>query len=97
VPLPDDLPVIERSAVRLVVLDTQGRLLLFHTPDIDYPELGTWWELPAVASVSTQASCPRCSMPSSTARKSMNHSSSGHNSAVTPASAWCWPKRRPAA
>jgi hypothetical protein len=28
VPLPDDLPVIERSAVRLVVLDAQGLLLL---------------------------------------------------------------------
>jgi 8-oxo-dGTP pyrophosphatase MutT (NUDIX family) len=45
-PLPDDLPVIERSAVRLVVLDIRGKLLLFHTHDIDYPELGTWWELP---------------------------------------------------
>jgi 8-oxo-dGTP pyrophosphatase MutT (NUDIX family) len=172
VPLPDDLPVIERSAVRLVVLDTQGRLLLFRTHDNDYPELGTWWELPgggiepgetyldaairelreetgiiaapsqvgpptwkrrasfkhrqsrhvqdevivtlrlpgpgrastshcawitkrrttsasaggrrrrsaAVASVSTPASCPSCSMPSSTARKSMNRSSFGHDS-----------------
>ena len=43
---PDGLPIIERSAVRLVVLDTRGRLLLFHTRDIDHPALGTWWELP---------------------------------------------------
>lgn len=47
VPLPDDgLPVIERSVVRLVVLDAQGRLLLFHTRDACIPDLGTWWELP---------------------------------------------------
>jgi 8-oxo-dGTP pyrophosphatase MutT (NUDIX family) len=47
VPLPDDgLPVIERSAVRLVVLDAEGKLLLFHTRDLCNPGLGTWWELP---------------------------------------------------
>lgn len=47
VPLPDDgLPVIERSVVRLVVLDTQDTMLLFHTRDLDNPDLGTWWELP---------------------------------------------------
>jgi 8-oxo-dGTP pyrophosphatase MutT (NUDIX family) len=46
VPLPNDLPVIERSAVRLVVLDTQDRVLLFHTHDLDHPDLGSWWELP---------------------------------------------------
>jgi 8-oxo-dGTP pyrophosphatase MutT (NUDIX family) len=47
VPLPDDgLPVIERSAVRLAVLDAEGRLLLFHTRDPCNPDLGTWWELP---------------------------------------------------
>jgi 8-oxo-dGTP pyrophosphatase MutT (NUDIX family) len=47
VPLPDDgLPVIERSAVRLVVLDATGKLLLFHTRDLCNPDLGTWWELP---------------------------------------------------
>jgi 8-oxo-dGTP pyrophosphatase MutT (NUDIX family) len=47
VPLPDDgLPVIERSVVRLVVLDARGRLLLFHTRDPAIPGLGTWWELP---------------------------------------------------
>lgn len=45
-PVPDDLPVIERSVVRLVVLDAQGKLLLFHTRDPDHPSLGTWWELP---------------------------------------------------
>ncbi|MFG1721207.1 NUDIX hydrolase [Micromonospora chalcea] len=44
--LPDDLPVFERSAVRLVVLDATDRLLLFHTRDPDHPDLGVWWELP---------------------------------------------------
>lgn len=44
--LPDDLPVVERDVVRLVVLDAGGRLLLFHTHDPTYPELGRWWELP---------------------------------------------------
>lgn len=44
--LPRDLPVIERRAVRLVVLDTDQRVLLFHTRDPDHPDLGTWWELP---------------------------------------------------
>lgn len=46
VPFPDDLPVIERSAVRLVVLDAQDRVLLLHTHDPDHPDLGSWWELP---------------------------------------------------
>jgi len=41
-----DLPIIERSAVRLVVLDADQRVLLFHTHDPDHPDLGTWWELP---------------------------------------------------
>lgn len=44
--LPGDLPVEHRSAVRLVVLDEHARVLLFHTRSPDYPELGTWWELP---------------------------------------------------
>lgn len=45
--LPDDgLPVIDRSAVRLVVIDDGGKLLLFHTHDLCNPDLGTWWELP---------------------------------------------------
>ena len=44
--LPDDLPVVERDVVRLVVLDRDEKLLLFHTRDLDYPEFGMWWELP---------------------------------------------------
>jgi 8-oxo-dGTP pyrophosphatase MutT (NUDIX family) len=44
--LPRDLPIVERIAVRLVVLDAADRILLFHTHDPTYPELGTWWELP---------------------------------------------------
>lgn len=45
--LPDDgLPVVERDVVRVVVRDAAGRVLLFHTQDPTYPELGTWWELP---------------------------------------------------
>jgi len=44
--LPRDFPVIERSAVRLVVLDGRERVLLFHTHDPDHPDLGRWWELP---------------------------------------------------
>jgi 8-oxo-dGTP pyrophosphatase MutT (NUDIX family) len=46
VELPDDLPVVEREVVRLVVLDARAHVLLFHTRDPTYPELGTWWELP---------------------------------------------------
>jgi 8-oxo-dGTP pyrophosphatase MutT (NUDIX family) len=44
--LPDDLPVVERSAVRLVVLDADGKLLLLRTRDLDHPDLGLWWDLP---------------------------------------------------
>jgi 8-oxo-dGTP pyrophosphatase MutT (NUDIX family) len=44
--LPSDLPVIERNAVRLVMLDARERVLLFHTHDKTLPELGRWWELP---------------------------------------------------
>ena len=44
--IPDDLPRVERHCVRVVVLDAQDRVLLFHTQDPTYPELGTWWELP---------------------------------------------------
>jgi hypothetical protein len=43
---PDDLPVLERRAVRTVVLDLDARVLLFHTRDVDHPDLGQWWELP---------------------------------------------------
>jgi 8-oxo-dGTP pyrophosphatase MutT (NUDIX family) len=44
--LPDTLPLVERRVVRLVVLDTALQVLLFHTHDPTYPELGEWWELP---------------------------------------------------
>jgi 8-oxo-dGTP pyrophosphatase MutT (NUDIX family) len=44
--LPNDLPIFDRSAVRLVVLDAQDKVLLFHTHDPDHPDLGRWWELP---------------------------------------------------
>jgi 8-oxo-dGTP pyrophosphatase MutT (NUDIX family) len=44
--LPDGLPLVERTVVRVVVLDSAGRVLLFHTHDPTYPELGRWWELP---------------------------------------------------
>jgi 8-oxo-dGTP pyrophosphatase MutT (NUDIX family) len=38
--------ILERDAVRAVVLDDAGRLLLFHTRDLTQPGEGTWWELP---------------------------------------------------
>jgi 8-oxo-dGTP pyrophosphatase MutT (NUDIX family) len=44
--LPDDLPVVERDVVRMVVLDVHAHALLFHTRDPTCPELGEWWELP---------------------------------------------------
>ncbi|MBM7785792.1 NUDIX hydrolase [Tenggerimyces flavus] len=44
--LPNDFPVVERTAVRLVLLDAADQLLVFHTHDPNYPELGQWWELP---------------------------------------------------
>lgn len=44
--LPDDLPVVERDVVRVAVRDNVDRILLLHTHDPTYPELGTWWELP---------------------------------------------------
>jgi 8-oxo-dGTP pyrophosphatase MutT (NUDIX family) len=37
---------IERSSVRVVLLDDSGRLLLFRTVDPTMPETGEWWELP---------------------------------------------------
>jgi 8-oxo-dGTP pyrophosphatase MutT (NUDIX family) len=46
VDLPDDRPVERRSAVRLVVLDERGHVLLFYTRNPPLPELGRWWELP---------------------------------------------------
>ena len=44
--LPDDLPVDRRAAVRLVVLDERGQILLFRTRSPEHPEFGLWWELP---------------------------------------------------
>jgi 8-oxo-dGTP pyrophosphatase MutT (NUDIX family) len=44
--LPKDLPIVERDVVRLVVRDTEDKILLFHTREASEPELGTWWELP---------------------------------------------------
>ena len=44
--LPSDLPILERDAVRVVVRDSEDRILLFHTHEITAPELGQWWELP---------------------------------------------------
>jgi 8-oxo-dGTP pyrophosphatase MutT (NUDIX family) len=38
--------VVERDVVRAVVVDVDGHVLLFHTRDPTYPELGAWWELP---------------------------------------------------
>jgi 8-oxo-dGTP pyrophosphatase MutT (NUDIX family) len=38
--------IIERRVVRAVVVDAHDRVLLLHTRDPTYPELGTWWELP---------------------------------------------------
>lgn len=43
--LPDDgWPIEEREAVRVVVLDTDDRILLFRTWHTGHP--GHWWELP---------------------------------------------------
>lgn len=44
--LPNDLPIVERDVVRLVVRDSEDRILLFHTRELSVPELGVWWELP---------------------------------------------------
>lgn len=44
--LPQDFPIVERDVVRIVVRDSGGRMLLFHTHDVTAPELGEWWELP---------------------------------------------------
>lgn len=44
--MPDDLPLTERHAVRVVVRDCGGRILLFNTRDVTEPEQGEWWELP---------------------------------------------------
>jgi len=41
-----ELPVVERTAARLVVLDAAGRVLLLHVQDLSNPQFGTVWELP---------------------------------------------------
>jgi 8-oxo-dGTP pyrophosphatase MutT (NUDIX family) len=41
-----DLPVVQRTAVRLVVLDRRNRVLLFRIREPLHPEQGTVWELP---------------------------------------------------
>jgi ADP-ribose pyrophosphatase YjhB (NUDIX family) len=44
--VPQDLPIFERDAVRVVLRDTDDCILLFHTHELTAPELGQWWELP---------------------------------------------------
>ena len=43
---PRELPVVERTAARLVVLDAADRVLLLHVQDLSNPHFGTVWELP---------------------------------------------------
>ena len=45
-PTRHELPVVERTAARLVVLDAAGRVLLLHVQDLSNPQFGTVWELP---------------------------------------------------
>ncbi len=45
--VPSDLDFdVERTSVRVVLVDLTGAVLLFRTVDASTPELGTWWELP---------------------------------------------------
>jgi 8-oxo-dGTP pyrophosphatase MutT (NUDIX family) len=44
--LPRDLPILERSVVRLVVLDVDERVLLFRIREPLDPDQRTCWELP---------------------------------------------------
>ncbi len=37
---------VERTSVRVVLLDVAGRVLLLLTADPEMPEVGQWWELP---------------------------------------------------
>ena len=39
-------PLVEREAVRLVVLDANESILLLHTRDLSAENFGTAWELP---------------------------------------------------
>src|SRR5688572_1381973 len=41
-----DLPIVERWAARLVVIDAADRILLLHVQDLSNPQFGTAWELP---------------------------------------------------
>ena len=43
---PRDLPIVERTAARLVVIDAADRILLLHVQDLSNPRAGTAWELP---------------------------------------------------
>jgi 8-oxo-dGTP pyrophosphatase MutT (NUDIX family) len=43
------IPVVERKVVRVVVLDVEGRVLLFRICEPLHPEQGTCWELPGGA------------------------------------------------
>jgi 8-oxo-dGTP pyrophosphatase MutT (NUDIX family) len=43
---PQALPTVRRTAVRLVVLDADGRVLLLHVRDLSNPHFGELWELP---------------------------------------------------
>lgn len=43
---PDNLPVVERRAVRLVVVDSDQRVLLFRIHEPRHPGQGVCWELP---------------------------------------------------
>jgi 8-oxo-dGTP pyrophosphatase MutT (NUDIX family) len=44
--VPRDLPILERDVVRVVVRDSDDKVLLFQTHELTAPELGEWWELP---------------------------------------------------
>lgn len=42
----DGLPLVERHAVRVVLRDATGAVLMFRAREATLPELGSWWELP---------------------------------------------------
>lgn len=42
----DELPLVERDAVRLVLVDSQDCVLLLHVRDLSNPDFGTVWEIP---------------------------------------------------
>ena len=45
--VPSDLDFdVERTSVRVVLLDGTGAVLMFRTVDAGTPGLGSWWELP---------------------------------------------------